>query len=628
MTGKFRITLLVCLLLASFSAGWAQESAEGESAPEASAQSRADAEIEKARELLKQGYFDSAVVKYQDAFKIAPGYAVPYEELGKLMMEKRNFAYAIQMYSKLKEIDPTNPGYHTVLFNLYDAYDAPNEALASGEVLLEMGEADPEMIKRMADLYGKIELNAEKAAMMQLYAEQTEADAEYWNEVANAYSVAGKPYDAEDAALVALELEPDNAKYRNSLARIYADQGKTDKAEEIFAELSEKNPDDQGLKDELAQLYAQQGDAYLQKGRANTALEYYDKAEATGKTDDPENSPGVGLYEGTVNSATQIYSTSAVAPGVGIASYRQGATGFMSLGETLADRREAAELLLSPQYIVEADFGNQDINSYTFVDNVARVPIRGTELDLRVRYSWRDVSSGATGSASREYVFAGANYNWNKDWSTQAYVGSHGLYDVTTLYEGDIVRGGATIQRDVWAYTPLALGTDLYYTRQGLFGGVSIGERFAIDGSVDLYQFDDNVNQTIFAIGPSYQVLLEPGVQELQVGYVYSSQSNNKLVNPLLRYAPRDLKANSIGFDYNRVLTDWWRVRGGYYYTWVNDGTSNPTWNVGTDFRLWKGAWLGLGYERGSFINGAINPNVQSFDQKNDNLNVNFGVSF
>jgi tetratricopeptide (TPR) repeat protein len=628
MTGKLRIAIL-CLLLACSTVSWAQES-ESDTASSSDIKVKADAEIEKARELLKQGYFDSAVVKYQDAFKIAPRYTVPYEELGKLMMEKRNFAYAIQMYSKLKEIEPKNPGYHKVLFSLYDAYDAPDDALSSGEVLLDMGEADSKMIERMAELYGKVERNYEKAQMMQLFAEQTEADAEYWNSVANAYSVAGKPFDAEEAALKALELEPGNDKYRNSLARIYADQGKTDKAEEIFAELSEKSPEDQGLKDELAQLYAQQGDAYLQRGRANTALEYYDKAEATGAADDDPDATGAsGTYEGTVNTTSQIFRTSANAPGLGVGSYRLGATSFTTLGDTLEERRDSAELLLRPQYLFNANFGNQDINSYTQLENVVRVPIRGTELDLRVKYGWRDVSDGGvTGSASRDFIFAGANYNWNKDWSTQAYVGSEGLYDVTTVYEGDIVRGGLVVERDIWSYTPIALGNKLFYNRQGLFGGVSIGERFAIDGAVDLYQFNDGVDQTIYSIGPSYQVIIEPGVQELQVGYIYSSQSNSRFVNPLVRFAPRDLTANSIGLDYNRVLTDWWRMRAGYYYTWANDGTSNPTWNVGTDFRLWKGAWLGLGYERGAFANGVINPNLQSFDQKNDNLNVNFGVSF
>ncbi len=626
MKAKIRLSLLLSLLLLTVSGTWAQESS-GTSMSETERREAADAEMEKARELLNQGYFDSAVVKYQDAFKLAPEYPAPYEELGKLMMEKKNFAYAIQMYSKLAELRPREPGYRKVLFNLYDAYDAPTEALQSGEVLVDLGEADAATMKRMAVLYGVTEKPLEQARMMERYANETDADAEYWNEIATIYNQQARPYDAEDAIQVALEKDPGNPKYRNTLARTYANQNKVGKAEAIFKELSEESPDDKGLKDELAQIYAQQGDNYLINGRANTALKYYELAEETGATDDETNPTPVGFYEGTVNTPNQVFDSNATTPGIGLGSYRLGATGFTSLGGTLAERKESARILMRPQYLFDGDFGNQDVNSYTLIDNVVRVPIQGTELDLRVRHSWRDVSSFA-GSASREYIYGGFNYNWNREWSTQAYVGSEGLYDVATLYEGDRFRGGVLFQRDVWPYTPRALGTDLYYNRQGFFGGISLGDRWSIDGDLDFYQFNDDIDQTIFNVGPSYQLIFEPGVQELQLSYVYSGQSNTQTLDPIVRFSPRALNAHSVGFDYNRIINDWWRVRGGYFQTWVNDGTNGGTWNVGSDFQLWKGAWLGLLYQRGSFGQGIIQPNLQSTQDRNDNLNVNFGVSF
>ena len=627
MNKGLKVAVLACFLSASFQITGAQESGV---TPISSTEARqqADGEIQKARELLQQGFFDSAVVKYQDAFKIAPQYPAPYEELGKLMLERKNFAYAIQMYSKLTELEPRNPDYRRVAFNLYDAYEAPTEALQSGEVLLELGEADPDIIKRMASLYEKSENSLRQAQLMELYAIRTDAPADYWSQVSDTFATARRLNKAEDAVLVALDKEPENDRYLNSLARIYADQGKIGRAENIFEELAEKSPNDQGVRDELAQIYAQQGDTFLQKGRAHSALRYYDLATEYGSSSEVEDSAGVGLYKGTVNTADQVFNINDSAPGVGIATYRRAATGFSSLGETLGERHDAAELLLRPQYIFDADFGNSDINSYTLLDNVVRVPIRGTELDLRVRHSFRDVSSSVTGSATRNFIYAGANYNWNKDWSTLAYVGSQGLYDVTTLYEGDAFRGGVTFQRDVWAFTPVALGTDLTFNRQNLFGSVSIGNRFAIDGNVDFYQFNDNVDQTIFSIGASYQLLFEPGVQELQLSYIYSGQSNDEEVDPLIRFAPAGLTANSVGLDYSRVLTDWWRFNAGYFQSWINDGDSSGTWNVGSDFQLWKGAWLGLQYERGNFGGGTIAPSVQTLDSGNDNLNVNFGITF
>ena len=107
MSKRIKITLLGCLIAASIQGGWAQESSP-QPTTKIERRQQADQEMEKARELLKQGYYDSAVVKYQEAFKIAPNYTKPYEELGKLMMDKRNFAYAIQMYSKLGELEPRN----------------------------------------------------------------------------------------------------------------------------------------------------------------------------------------------------------------------------------------------------------------------------------------------------------------------------------------------------------------------------------------------------------------------------------------------------------------------------------------------------------------------------------------
>lgn len=590
---------------------------------------KADEEIEKARELLRQGYYDSAVVNYQKAFEIAPNYTVPYEELGKLMMEKRNFAYAIQMYSKLAELEPNNPDYHRVLFNLYDAYDAPNEALASGEKLQQLGQLEDKTLKRMVELYELVELPGKQVQAMEDYAIRTDASADYWNEIAVLHLEQEHPYDAEEAAMVALGKEPDSQKFRNTLGRSYLSQNNLKRAEEVFTQLADENPNDQGVKNELAKLYVLQGDDYLRFGRANTALEYYDKAEETGTDAESETSLlPPGTYQGTVNTANQVFSANDSAPGIGIGAYRRGAGGFSTLGRTINERRQTADLLLRPQYIFDGDFGNQDVNSYTLIDNVVRVPVRGTELDLRVRHSYRDVSS-FDGSASREYIYGGFNYNWNKHFSTQAYVGSQGLYDVTALYEGDRFRGGAVVSRDIWAFTPRALGTDLYFNRQSLFGGVSIGDRFSIDGNVDFYQFDDGIDQTIYSIGPSYQLIFEPGVQELQASYIHSGQSNTRTIDPIVRFSPGNLQSDSVGLDYNRVLNDWWRLRAGYFYTWTNqpDGDGS-TWSVGSDFQLWKGAWLGLQYERGNFGQGTIAPGIQGVDNDNDNLNVNFGVSF
>jgi tetratricopeptide (TPR) repeat protein len=614
------LALALTLLLLLFNTGWSQETSD-EPAAAGTPRQQADAEMEKARELLRQGYFDSAVVKYQDAFKIAPDYPAPYEELGRLMMEKKNFAYAIQMYSKLADIEPNNPDYRKLLFSLYDAYDSFKEALVSGEMLIDMGEANPETLKRMSELYGFVDRPLDKARTMMVYAYETDAEADYWNDIAELYLDQSKPYLAEEPAKIATQKDPDNPKYQVTMGQVYAGEDKLGKAEEIFEDLSEASPEDQGLKDELAQIYVQQGDDYLVNGRANTALEYYDLAKETGQADTANMAPDT---RGTLFTPDRTFS----APGVGVGDFRRGYTGFAPLGGTLEERQKSAELLMRPQYLFDADFGNSGRNSYSQLNNIVRVPVAGTELDLRVRYAWKDVSSFA-GSASRDFAYVGGNYNWNKEWSTQAYLGTSGLYDMTTLYEGDRVRGGFLVQRDIYGFTPRALGNDLKFNRQGLFGGVSLGDRLSLDGGVDFYQYDDDIDSTVYYIGPSYQLIFEPGVQELLLSYVYSGETNTRTLDPIVRFSPRALNVHSIGLDYSRLVTDWWRFRVGYFQGFSNvDGGSGGTWNLGSDFQLWKGAFLGLEYQRGNFANGVIGPNLQNIREKNDNLNVNFGMSF
>ena len=626
MKMQMKISLLLALLLASFGFASAQSNDKIR---------EADAEIAKARELLKQGYFDSAVVNYQKAFKIAPNYPKPYEELGELMLEKRNFAYAIQMYAKLGQLKPAEPKYQTVLFGLYDAYDAPSDALKSGESLVSMGEADQKLLKRMVELYKKTDNPKGQLRTMELVAKSGEVSAEYWNDIGQLYLSEAQYKDAVRSFQTALSADPTNAKYRNGLGLAYLNQNKLDDAEVIFTELSQASPNDKGLTDQLARLYALQGDGYLVNGRANTALEYYAKAESTGNPDkDPKDKKTTdadatrdGVTAGTVNTSDQIYKGSN-GSGIGVGQFRRGISGFTNFSDSLANRKRSAEILMHPQYLFNADFGTQDVNNYTVLDNVVRIPIRGTELDLRVRHSYRDVSSGIGGSASREYFYGGFNYNFNKNWSALAYVGTDGFYDATALYEGDTFRGGFNFKKDVWNFTPRALGTDLTYDKQGLFGGISIGDRWSIDGAIDWYSFRDGVDQTIYSIGPSYQLIFEPGVQEWQISYEHAGQSNSAFVDPNLRFAPRNLKVDTIGTEYTRVMNDWWRLKAGYFYSWINNGTSGSSYLIGSDFQVWEGAWLGLEYTDGNFSNGAIPANLQGLNNGNNNLNVNFGVSF
>lgn len=619
-----RVLLGGVLLLLTSQGLWAQDEANLDTLAPAQRTQLSQAEVEKARELLKQGYFDSAVVSYQKAFSIDPDNTVPYQELGELMLEKRNFAYAIKMYAKLGELEPNNPEWQTVLFDLYDAYDMQTEALKSGQRLIELGEGTPKMMQRMAELYKATDRTAQQIEIMEVYAQSNEVDAEYWNEIGELYLQTNRNDDAARAFQTALEMEPGNVKYRTGLGTAYLNANRLDAAQVLFEELAAADPDNTSHGNQLAKIYAAQGDDYLANGRANTALEYYRKAEKLSSDPDLQNSDD---DLNVVNPVRPNGQLSAERTQVGPGTVRP-ALVSSAIGKSLSERIQLAKTLMHPQYLFGGDFGTQDINNYKILDNTLRVPVRGTELDLRVRYNYRDVSDGVVGSASRDFLYAGASYNFDKNWSATGYVGSYGLYSLQGLYDSDSFRAGAIVERDIWSYTPLALGTQYKYNRQGLFTGVSVGPRLSVGGAVDFYQFDDGSDQTIYSVGPTYQILSKPGKREWQVSYEHSGQFNNQQVNDFLRFAPANLQTDSVGTEYTEIVTDWWRLRGGYYHSWINDGTDGDSYLIGSDFQLWQGAWLGLEYVRGNFANGVIPGTLQSTSDSNDNLNVNFGVHF
>ena len=101
-------------------------------------QAKAQQELDKARELLKQGYTDSAIVSYQSAIKLDPELVPAYKELGELMLEQKNHAYAIKMYRELERLQPNEVQWKSVLLSLYETYEMPRDAIETGQAWLDL----------------------------------------------------------------------------------------------------------------------------------------------------------------------------------------------------------------------------------------------------------------------------------------------------------------------------------------------------------------------------------------------------------------------------------------------------------------------------------------------------------
>lgn len=591
-----RIVIVLLLMAISGSVASAQN-----------ARAQAEAELVKARELLKQGYFDSAVVSYQKAFEIDPTYKQAYEELGELMLEKRNYSYAIRMYEKLAVLDPGNPKWDRILFDLYDSYEMSDEAIKSGERLIKQGDASQETLQKLAKLYKDTNRTSDRVRIMELY-DQGAVDAAYWEELHRLYTELGRHDEAAEAARQALALDPNSQKYKTALALSYIDSRQLDKAEAIFNEMLEKNPDDPGLKGHMARLYSAEGDRYLENERGNTALTYYEKAEALTKQE------GVAEPE-------------AIAP-----SFQSQRRSFQNLrvsalSGSLQERKRLAELLLRPSLDSNNDFGKQADNDFFRSINTIRVPIRGTELDLRVRQAHFDVSS-AVGDATADFLYAGFRYNINRNWHMEAYGAPFGLYDLEFHTQSDNFSGGVRRYRKLWTWTPLAIAQDLKYDGTGGYFDWAFHDRWSLAGDLDVQNFEDGVDQTIYNIGPTYLLINDPGKRTWGLSYVYSGQSNSRPVNPNLRFAPRALNANTVGTEYSHIVNDRFRYRLGAFHSWINDGTTAVNFLVGTDVQLWEGSFLGLEYNQGALQQGAIPNTIQTVDNDNYNVRADLRLTF
>ncbi|MCA9791989.1 MAG: tetratricopeptide repeat protein [Candidatus Eremiobacteraeota bacterium] len=597
-------------------------------------QAKAQQELDKARELLKQGYTDSAIVSYQSAIKLDPELVPAYKELGELMLEQKNHAYAIKMYRELERLQPNEVQWKSVLLSLYETYEMPRDAIETGQAWLDLEPNNADVMRRLIKVYDAMNFRADQTEMMERLASVSEVDSQFYIELGKLYLEQEQSRKAIGAYQKAVDKDPSIGN-QVLLSQAYMADGNFEKAESILQELADKNPNDPGVKEHLARIYLEDGDRYFSTRRYATAKKLYQKAQdLTGNSGEGADSTTVSDKSGEGVDLTPDRSRRL--RGTGVVDSGDPFNGNWSpslpdagddLGGALRDRVARANRGMRPYLGVQADFGQAGFVDYTRTESRVGSIIPDTEWTVEAIHRYADVSDPA-GTAWVGLGFGRLNYNFDRHWSAHAEAGSEGLYRVGLLTEAEHFAAGLDVFRDRYYLSSLAIANDLKYTGTNVFGDWSINPWLSIAGNVTWANYNDGTDQVLYNIGPFVTLYEEPGDKKFGVYYNHSADINNQVVNPLLRFAPANLQFDTVGMEFRHAVNDWFRYRLGYNHTWLNDGTNGDSFLVGGDVRLGQDAFVGLDYERGFVPGGLIPVGQQLLRNDNDNLQLNVRVNF
>ncbi|MEW6277761.1 MAG: tetratricopeptide repeat protein [Candidatus Eremiobacterota bacterium] len=581
-----------CLTLGS--PAWAQDTPQESPSPAPAATESASAqareELRKGVELARRGYTESAIVSLRKAIELDPELVEAYVELGKILLETRNTAFAITIYSKLAELEPQKAEWKEILMELQVTYDQPRAAAMTGEELLKLKPDDTELMVKLIDLYHKNGLALEEAMMWDRLGKTRATDAKPYFEAGKLYMTLGMRDDAVRTLERAVTLDPKTLDYGVKLSEAYTEEGQFDKAETLLNRLMTEHPDAPGLKDKLAEVHVGKGDRSLERERYMGARDDYRRAKEL-----------------------------AIAGG--------------SLQQSLDERIATAENRYGPfvdNWVEWSRFNIGGIpNDATLVTTRVSVPIAEQDLYIQGWHQYRTLSAPGVGSASLNLGRLG--FEWRPDpyLTAQAWGGTEGLFRAGARYDGDRVQGGFYLLRDINYDTPLALASKLKYFGQTGFVDVEVLDWLSLGGDFLHAAYDDGSDQWVYNIGPFFTLMQEEGVYEWGVGYTHGANTNSPPQNPFLRFGPANLQIDTVGTRFRHTPTENWGYYLGYYRNFFNDGTpSGNTFEVGTDIKFNETSFLRLDYQNGATPLGNVPTTGGSASNNNQSLRSQIHITF
>lgn len=546
-------------------------------------------ELRKGIELNKQGYTESAIVSLRRAIELDPNLVQAYSELGTILLQSRNTAFAITIYSKLAELEPQNEQWKEILMELQTTYDQPRAAALTGEDLLKLRPNDQVLMQKLADLYGINGLTYEQADMLERLGDAKKSDPKPYSDAAKLYLDASRPRDAIRTLQKAAALDPKNLEIQARLADAYTQSDDYDRAEALLTQLQKDNPEAMGIRDKLVDVYVGRGDHALQREGYMAAADWYRQAQALVP---PESST------------------------------------YKSLQERIDKAEGTRDVYFDNFY----EYLNQNQNFSNRVVNRLSIPITQSDLYVQLWHDYRTVSTSnpGIGAAEQTYGKLGLEYrDANNDAIYTGWYGTSGLFRIGGRYDGPDVQGGFYLLRDVNYDTPFALGNELKYFGQEGFLGVQLTDWFGIGGDFLHASYDYNYgDQFIYNIGPYFSILRDEDYYDWQVSYSHGANFNNPAQDPLVRFGPADFQGDTIGTRFTQRPTDRWRYYLGFYQSFFNDGTNGQTYQVGTDYRFTENSFFRVDYEYGAAPFGRIPITGGFVNNNNQALRTQLHIQF
>ena len=535
------------------------------------------------RELYRKGFSESAIVQYRKAIELDPELAQAYIELGKILTETKNNAYAITIYQKLAQLQPDTMEWKEILFDLHTAYEMPREAAAVGEELLLRRPDDLELIKRLAEVYKGYGLQ-DKYADTLVRGARISKDAKMYFDAGEAYLAADMKPQAVDAYRQAVAIEPTNLEYQNALGKGLNASGDSDAARAHYANLVKQFPEAAGLRDRQAETELAVGDRMLTARRYVAARKSFERARD---------------LSGSASADT-------------------------GLGASIQERIAKADRLNHVYIDNPVQFGQQGDNDFIDTQTIIGIPLQDDDVAFQVINDFRAARAPGQGSSNIDSVQLGVDYKLDEDTSLYARGGGFGIFRVGVVHQSDTITAAASVRRDIVSYTPQALRQRLDYVGGDGSLAVQVNDWFSLGGAFSAYAYGDNISEYTYNIGPRFTPINKPNDFIWGIGYNHGGVFNTQDANPLLRFGPTNFQVDSIGTDIEQWVNEDFRYRLGYYRSLSNVGVNGNTFLVGFDYQLNEGSYLWLNYEYGNFLAGRVAPGL--FSGNSSNYIVNGGV--
>ena len=183
----------------------------------------------------RNGVWGDSVGLWRDVIAKSPGKARPYNELGKVYHDRKEYPEAVVAYREALRLDPAfAPAYNNLGVALLKMGDIDG-AIAQYERFLQL---KPDFAEARNNLGAAYRKKGNFAAAMEQYRIALRLRPGYasaHNNMGVAYALQGKYADAAEQFATALRLQPDNGEFRENLAKAYDLRGEKEKAAALRA---------------------------------------------------------------------------------------------------------------------------------------------------------------------------------------------------------------------------------------------------------------------------------------------------------------------------------------------------------------------------------------------------------